>query len=352
MVPIAGHWDVVIAGARIAGAATAWALAPYADRILVVDASAPDMFWPQQATWDRQGNLVWADLGLLDAVLACGAPRTFGHAFRTGDDVVEHDYPQVDEHAYRMSVPREVLDPALLAAAESRGTVTVARPARVRDLVVSGGRVTGVTVRRGAADHAVTCDLLVLADGRRSRNAERLAAAAYRSLRSPWIALLAYYEDLPLPADRGYFSLREGSIAISTPCGKDVWCISTDMHRTLFDGDDTPARAYERLIREDPVLGPAVTAGRRTTPVGGAGRLRMFRRPMSGPGWCLVGDSGYHLDPVTAQGTRSALVAARLLRDRVAVAGGPGVADLGGLTEERDALLEVDWGETEQVCAG
>jgi MbtH protein len=67
---IAGHWSVVVVGGRIAGATTAWALAPYAERILVVDASRDTSFWPQQATWDRSGNLLWADLGLLDAVLA------------------------------------------------------------------------------------------------------------------------------------------------------------------------------------------------------------------------------------------------------------------------------------------
>ncbi|HEX4728878.1 MAG TPA: FAD-dependent oxidoreductase, partial [Jatrophihabitans sp.] len=100
---IGGHWDVVVVGGRIAGASTAWALAPYADRVLVVDACRPGSFWPQQATWDRSGNLLWSDLGLLDTVLGCGAPRTFGHGFRADGELVEHDYPQQDEHSYRMT---------------------------------------------------------------------------------------------------------------------------------------------------------------------------------------------------------------------------------------------------------
>jgi glycine/D-amino acid oxidase-like deaminating enzyme len=49
--PVAGHWEVVVVGGRIAGASTAWALAPYAERILVVDASRPTALWPQQSTW-------------------------------------------------------------------------------------------------------------------------------------------------------------------------------------------------------------------------------------------------------------------------------------------------------------
>ncbi|HXP20381.1 MAG TPA: FAD-dependent monooxygenase [Streptosporangiaceae bacterium] len=354
---IAGHWSVVVVGGRIAGATAAWALAPYAERVLVVDASQATSFWPQQATWDRSGNLLWADLGLLDAVLACGAPRTYGHAFRVGGDVTEHDYPQEDAHSFRMTVPREVLDPALLRAAQSRDNVTVARPAQVRGIVTGNGRVRGVTVRHRGADIAIGCDLLVLADGRLSRNADRLGALPYRVVPSPWVAMLAYFADLPLPSDRGYFSLTGNSVAIATPCGDRLWCVSTDMHQAMIDASGRhPAREFDRIIAEDPHLGPAVAAGRRVTSVGGAGKLRMMRRPMSGPGWCLVGDAGYHLDPVTACGTRSALTAARLLRDRVAEAGGiDGVAldrtALDGLTGQRDAALEEDWTESEQICA-
>lgn len=348
----AGHWEVVVIGGRIAGASTAWALAPYADSVLVVDASRATAFWPQQSTWDRDGNLAWAELGLLDAVLACGAPRTYGDTYRVGDDVVEREYPREDEYSYRMSVSREVLDPALLTAAQGRGNVTVLRPAQVRDIATDAGRVRGVTVRQGGVDTAITCDLLVVADGRLSRNAERVAAPTYRVVDSPWFALLAYYENLPLPADRSYFSLQDRSVMISTPCGDKQWCIALDLHQSLIDETGQhPARSYDRMVGADPRLGPAVASGRRTTSVGGAGRMRMFRRPMSGPGWCLVGDAGYHLDPVTAQGTRAALVTARILRDRIAGAGRVATADLTGLTEQRDAALEEDWAYTEQIVA-
>jgi 2-polyprenyl-6-methoxyphenol hydroxylase-like FAD-dependent oxidoreductase len=348
---IAGHWSVVVAGGRIAGATTAWALAPYAEKVLVVDASQATSFWPQQATWDREGNLLWAEFGLLDTVLACGAPRTYGHTLRVDGDVVQHDYPQQDEYSYRMTVPREVLDPALLRAAESRANVTVLRPARLTGIASQGGRVRGATVRHDGVDHAVSCDLLVLADGRLSRNADRLGAEPYQVVPSPWVALLAYFADLPLRSDRGYFSSQPGSLAISTPCGPGQWCVSTDMHQRLIDeSGGHPARQFTRIIAEDPYIGPAVKAGRQISRLGGAGKLRMQRRPMSGPGWCLVGDAGYHLDPVTARGTKSALVAARIVRDRIAEIGGIDGARLDGLTEQRDAALEQDWVVAAELC--
>jgi 2-polyprenyl-6-methoxyphenol hydroxylase-like FAD-dependent oxidoreductase len=41
-----------------------------------------------------------------------------------------------------------------------------------------------------------------------------------------------------------------------------------------------------------------------------------FRKPY-GPGWVLVGDAGYHKDPITAQGITDALYEAELLAEAV-----------------------------------
>lgn len=340
-------------GARIAGASSAWALAPFAERILVVDSGRATGFWPQQSSWDREGNVLWDELGLLDTVLACGAPPTYGHTFRTEEGVVEHEYPQDIDLSYRMCVPREALDPALVGAAESRGNVTVVRPAQLRDVMVDAaedGRVRGATIRHDGVEHEVTCELLVLADGRLSRSAELVGAQPYRVVPSPWFSLLAYHEGLPLRSDRGYFSFRTGSALIGTPSGPGQWCISAAVHQRSIDANGhRPARVFTELIEQDPHLGPAVAAGRRTTAVGGAGKLSMVRRPMSGPGWCLVGDAGYHLDPVTAFGTRAALASVRVLRDRIAETGRVDGLTLDGLTELRDAALDEYWELTEGV---
>jgi flavin-dependent dehydrogenase len=52
----------------------------------------------------------------------------------------------------------------------------------------------------------------------------------------------------------------------------------------------------------------------------GTGDLDGFFRPASGPGWALLGDAGYHKDPITAQGMTDALLHAELLA--TAIVGG------------------------------
>lgn len=350
--PIAPHWDLVVVGARIAGALTAHALAPYARSVLLLDRSGPDAYWPQQLSWDRPDNLLWHELGLTDTVLACGAPRLRRHTRRTMDVTVEYRYPRDDEHCYRMSVPREVLDPALAARAADWPNVTLLRRAKVTGVARDGGRVTGIRFGYQGARHEVHCGLAVFADGRTSRNAARLDAAPYRTEPSPWTGLLSYYQDLPLPGDQVYYSRQPGSMLIVTPCGPSLWCVATALHQALIaQRGEHPSRTYARTASADSVIGPALTAGRRITPIGGAGKLRMHRRPMEGPGWCLVGDAGYHLDPMSALGARAALTTVKLLRDRVAATGEiPADPDAyRGLTEQRDALLAAEWEFTGRI---
>ena len=66
-----------------------------------------------------------------------------------------------------------------------------------------------------------------------------------------------------------------------------------------------------------PALAERVRAGRRAERFLGTGDLpNFFRRPY-GPGWALVGDAGYHKDPIMAQGITDAFRDAELLAEAI-----------------------------------
>jgi 2-polyprenyl-6-methoxyphenol hydroxylase-like FAD-dependent oxidoreductase len=62
-----------------------------------------------------------------------------------------------------------------------------------------------------------------------------------------------------------------------------------------------------------PGLAERVRNGKRAEPFRGSADLRNFYRRPHGPGWALVGDAGYHKDPITAQGISDAFRDAELL---------------------------------------
>ncbi|HEX2125918.1 MAG TPA: hypothetical protein VHF45_05085, partial [Thermoleophilaceae bacterium] len=66
-----------------------------------------------------------------------------------------------------------------------------------------------------------------------------------------------------------------------------------------------------------PALAERVRAGERTERFRGTGTLPNFYRRPHGDGWALVGDAGYHKDPITALGMTDAFRDAELLADAV-----------------------------------
>jgi 2-polyprenyl-6-methoxyphenol hydroxylase-like FAD-dependent oxidoreductase len=66
-----------------------------------------------------------------------------------------------------------------------------------------------------------------------------------------------------------------------------------------------------------PHLAERVRAGRRAEHFRGTAFLRNFYRKPFGPGWALVGDAGYHKDPITAQGITDSFRDAELLADAI-----------------------------------
>jgi 2-polyprenyl-6-methoxyphenol hydroxylase-like FAD-dependent oxidoreductase len=60
-----------------------------------------------------------------------------------------------------------------------------------------------------------------------------------------------------------------------------------------------------------------VRAGKREEQFIGTADVPNFLRKPYGPGWALVGDAGYHKDPVTAQGISDAFRSAELLAEAI-----------------------------------
>ncbi len=75
----------------------------------------------------------------------------------------------------------------------------------------------------------------------------------------------------------------------------------------------------------------------------GTADLDGFFRTAAGPGWALLGDAGYHKDPITAQGMTDALLHAELLAAAI-------VEEIAG-TGPRDRAL-ADYGRRRDAAAG
>src|SRR6201987_2557986 len=84
-----------------------------------------------------------------------------------------------------------------------------------------------------------------------------------------------------------------------------------EVHAVRADAD----RSFYDALAFAPPLAERLATGERADRFYGIGDLPFYYRKPYGPGWALVGDAGYHKDPITAQGITDAFRDAELLAD-------------------------------------
>jgi 2-polyprenyl-6-methoxyphenol hydroxylase-like FAD-dependent oxidoreductase len=331
-------YDVIVVGARVAGSATATLLAGKGLRVLVVDrASFPsDTLSTHQVQLPGVARLRrW---GLLDAVVASGAPPARHVRFDVGPAVLEGHFPTFQGVDAVYSPRRTVLDALLVEAARAAGA-EVRERFIVEELVVEGGRVTGIRGReKGGAPVAESARLTVGADGKHSLVARTVGAASHHDRPPLTVACYTYWDGVPLQGGELYARPRRAVGAWPTNDGLTMTYVAWPVEEYAAFRADVEGGVLGTLdLAGD--LGQRVRAGRRAERFRASPDLPSFVRRPYGPGWALVGDAGLVMDPITGQGIGDALRDAELLAEAAeAGLGGrrPLEAALAGYERARD----------------
>ena len=336
-------WDVIVVGARPAGAATALRFARAGRAVLVLDKARPGTDTLSTHVLVPPAVARLGALGLGDALLATGAPpvRTM---------LIEFDgeaHPRAAASgAYSLSVRRPTLDPILAGAAADAGA-TLRHEVTVDALLRAGERVVGVRGRDAAGQpFAERARLVVGADGRHSSVARLGGAAEYNILECPHGAIYAYLRGVG-PTSHGadvlQYASGPGCDSLCCPCDGDLHLALLVVDNAEFARINAagPA-AYLARLRTVPTLAPRLHDAAVASHLFAAASREMrgyFRTPY-GPGWALVGDAAYYAHPAAANGIADALRSAELVHTLVERAWGEGreaEAHLAEYQETRDA---------------
>jgi 2-polyprenyl-6-methoxyphenol hydroxylase-like FAD-dependent oxidoreductase len=311
------HHDVVIVGSRCAGAAAAMLLARAGHDVAVVDRSRFPSDTVSTHGLVRGGVVQLARWGLLDNVLASGAPAVREVTFRRDDTEITRRVKDRAGVDLLVAPRRHVLDLLLVEAAQAAG-------AQVRTGVTATGlrrgasnRVVGVDARTADGQPIeLTATWVVGADGVRSRMAGWVGAQVLDSFTAPTATFYLYVADVTWPAYEFHVG-RDALAGVFPTHGGDgcVWlCRPTARLGPLRSaGADRTAALVAQLDAVSPTLAARVRAGRITSVVRGAVGLPNHVREPFGSGWALVGDAGYHRDPMTGHGITDAFRDAELL---------------------------------------
>ena len=314
--------DVVIVGARCAGATLATFLARAGASVLLLD---KDPLRSDQIlsthTIHPPGIDVLDEVGVGDAVRAV-APPTYLVRLRKNSAFVDIEF--ADRRA-EYCPRRARLDGLLQDAAVSAGVEVLDRT-RVTSLVRDGDRVVGVRATRSAGqEHVFRASLVVGADGRHSTVARQVEAEEYLAYDAPRAMFWGYWN---APAFwRTDPSYPFGMYVANT--GGHIRVIFQTDHDQLLIGSLPPveqAMAWRRdpdaaLITDlasDSTTGPLIAGSAPDGSIRGTLKERYFFRRAAGSGWTLVGDAGHHKEFVIGDGITEALLQARSLATAIA----------------------------------
>jgi flavin-dependent dehydrogenase len=306
-------FDVIVVGARCAGAPTAMLIARRGYRVLVVDRAAFPSDTLSTLVIHAPGVAALRRWGLLGRLIATGCPPIDRYVFDFGPVVIDGTPRPCDGISTAYAPRRTVLDMLLVDAAREAGA-DVREGVTVDEVLVEAGTVVGIS---GQGDDGSALEararVVIGADGWNSAVARAADARRYHTKPVLENAFYTFWRGLPVDAFTTFIRGDRGIAAIPT---------NDDLTLVLAGCPYSQARAFRRDVETNylatlglvPELAERLRTAEPVERIVGGGVPNFFRQPF-GPGWALVGDAGYTKDPVTAQGITDAFHSAEWCAD-------------------------------------
>ncbi len=312
------RYDVIVVGARAAGASTAMLLARSGLSVLVIDRSQYGSDTLSTHSVALPGVSLLSRWNLLDRVRSEGTPATKHLTFHYGPRIVEVDVPERGDvdglyNPRRTLLDRILVDAAVEAGADVRHGVTMISVTRDAD-----GAVSGVELECGGVRRSVQARFVVGADGIRSRVARQVGAELLQVEEVTGTNVYAYFDGLRDDTIVNHYEPGRAVGIIPTSGGHA--CVWVGMTPERFDrvARGNPGRAHAHDVASVAHIADRLRGSRRTSRYRAFHGANGFTRRPWGPGWALVGDAAYFKDPVSAHGITDAFIGAELVAGALA----------------------------------
>jgi 2-polyprenyl-6-methoxyphenol hydroxylase-like FAD-dependent oxidoreductase len=344
-------YDVIVMGARCAGAPAAALLARRGYRVLLADRAVFPADTLSTLYIQQPGVARLARWGVLEEVRASGCPPLDHVVYELGGVRLEGCSSGIDGIRAAYAPRRYVLD-RILADAAVRAGAEFRPGTELTGLLSDGGRVTGVRLRTpDGREFAESATLVIGADGMRSAVAAH--AGAHKVIEHPRMTCAYYTLWQGMTAS---FEMYEGPTGwVAAVPTSDAVLVAAYYPQSRFDEVRRDAQRYylDNVRTNAAALWERVQEAEQAERLFGTGDQQNYFRQARGDGWALIGDAGHHKDSLTARGISDAFTQAELLAECI----GDGLADparldaaLDHFAAQRDELLMENYNATLMVA--
>ena len=312
------NYDVIIVGARCAGAAAAMLLARRGRRVLLIDRDnfPSDMSASTHFIWSS-GVERLKKWGLLEDLQATNCHGESSVMLDIGVTQLIGRAPTRETGFDSCYAPRRIVFDNLLVQNALKAGVDLQVKSSVEKLLFNDERVVGVQYRNANGEDAEARASIVLgADGMNSTVAKLVNAEKYNEHPVLQQTFYSYFDDVELSQTEFYSRPGRQVFAWTSNDGVVVAgvCCRTDQCKALKK--DIDHAFWEEMDANAPDLSEKLKNGKRVEDWRTAS-AKNFVRKAGGPGWALIGDAGITMDPITAAGISNALLQADLVTDAI-----------------------------------
>lgn len=296
-------YDVIIVGARVAGAVTAALLGQYGLSVLLLDRARFPSDSLSTHFFRAPALRAFQKIGVLDEVLATAPHLKVNYNVIDGL-VFPEPVDRPDDFPFYLCVRRIILDEILVRRARHTAGVELREGAVARQLVWEDGRVIGVRWSDETGNHEARGRAIVGADGLNSFVARQAEAPVERAEPVNRAMYYAYYEGIrPMEGPAAEFHYRGNSLAYCFPCDSQLTLIAASVPIADFaEFKRDPEGRLEQELQTMEALKDRLGTATRQGPVRGTGSIPGVLRVPYGDGWALAGDASMVIDPWSGQG--------------------------------------------------
>ncbi|WP_433543895.1 NAD(P)/FAD-dependent oxidoreductase (plasmid) [Streptomyces sp. CA-294286] len=207
-------YDVVVAGASLAGSAAAILLARRGARVALLERRSDPDAYKTLCTHSLTASAypVLEELGLVAALEEAGAVRNHARWHTRWGWIEPRAAPTGPALPYGYNIRRSILDPLIRSRAGQTPGVDLLLGHQVTGLLRNAGRTAGVRAATPHGEREIRARLVVGADGKDSAVAT-FAEVPSRSYENTRFGYLAHFRNLPLPGGAGHAWFLEPDMA-------------------------------------------------------------------------------------------------------------------------------------------